>query len=413
VASEDLRRVTRGKSFVARCLTLEVGAASVALAAAACGATSGLLDDLPSRATDASQPRDAHEALATEAGDTAHGMLMRDAGGSDARDRLQDAQDARRDSTAAPRQDASHDAVADRTAAIDSVADSAADAFEASADTGDASGDGAACDPTSAFGAPVAIPDLSSTSRDDGLSLSPNARTAYLSSERLSYAGNDQIFVATKAAAGDTFNTPSLLAGIAPDAGSTGSESDFAPRISADGLRLYLTSYRGGSSTIYVATRTDVTGQFQAPQLVPGIYSPAGSSDKDQYLTPDETTMYFSSNRLGPQSLFRAIKDSGGTFGSPTEITELLATPPADDHSPVVSADQLTIFFASNRSGATRIWMAVRSSATAPFGAPQESTVLNIADDNYPQWLPSDECTLYIAAGPYDAMHFYKATRGG
>src|SRR5208282_5292188 len=111
----------------------------------------------------------------------------------------------------------------------------------------------------------------------------------------------------------------------------------------------------------------------------------------DEFLTPDESTVYFSSNRLGAESLFMASKSGGSTFGEPTLISELVAPSAANDISPVVTADQLTIFFASNRSGNSDIWMATRSSATAPFGAPVEVSVLNIGDVDYPLWLSPDE----------------------
>jgi Tol biopolymer transport system component len=243
------------------------------------------------------------------------------------------------------------------------------------------------------------------------LSLSPDGLTAYLSSQR-DGTGFDHIFVATRSATSDAFGTPALLPGIeGSDAGD-----DYSPRISIDGLRLYLTSDRTGDSHIYLAARTTIGVDFTVPQLLSSINSTTATIDKDEFLTPDEMTVYFASNRLTSvgTNIFVALGADAGTFNEPTEIPAL-TDPASYDILPVLAADQLTLYFGSTRAGGqggTDIWMAVRSSVTAAFGTPQDVAELNTVNEDYPEWISSDGCTLYVASGPVNSMALYQAKRG-
>src|SRR5262249_22306672 len=155
------------------------------------------------------------------------------------------------------------------------------------------------------------------------------------------------------------FGAPTLVTSI-----MSGMALDFAPHISADGLRLYFSSTRGGSmSHLFLATRSSLATDFGAPAQISAINSTA--DDRDEYLTSDERTIVFGSTRAGGAGgfdIYIAERPGTGTFGAPTRIVEL-ATASAET-LPVLSEDKLTIYFLSDRTGGvggSDIWVARRS----------------------------------------------------
>ncbi len=84
------------------------------------------------------------------------------------------------------------------------------------------------------------------------------------------------------------------------------------------------------------------------------------------------------------------------------------------DEQPVASDDDLTIYFSSARPGglgANDIWMATRTNRSASFGAPRNVTEVNTTALDYPDWLSSDGCRLYVSSDISGNSHVYVATR--
>ena len=86
----------------------------------------------------------------------------------------------------------------------------------------------------------------------------------------------------------------------------------------------------------------------------------------------------------------------------------------ADDESfPVVTPDELTLYFSSNRAngaGLQDIYVARRASVSDNFGAPVNLAELNTGTNDFPTWISDDGCVLYLMSGTmYD---IYYATRG-
>jgi hypothetical protein len=87
----------------------------------------------------------------------------------------------------------------------------------------------------------------------------------------------------------------------------------------------------------------------------------------------------------------------------------------ANEFSPVVSADGLTIFFSSDRTdggakGGTDIWTARRPSLTAPFSDVKTVPELNTTADEEAGWLSPDGCRLYSFSS-IAGSHLYVASR--
>jgi Tol biopolymer transport system component len=175
-----------------------------------------------------------------------------------------------------------------------------------------------------------------------------------------------------------------------------------------------------GSSAyrIVEATANSVTGGFAPPVDVDGLASGAG--DISPYLSSAGTQIYFGSGRaggLGGNDLY--VADLSSAVAS--NAVDLAAVDSAaDDGSPVLSRDGLTLYFASKRTdpaarGNDDIWIARRTTVSDPFGAPIAVSELNSAAADGPRWLSSDGCTLYFTsdrAGGQGGYDLYVATRG-
>lgn len=146
--------------------------------------------------------------------------------------------------------------------------------------------------------------------------LSPNKLELYFNSNR--DGGNYDVWVTTRATVDDDWGTPVNLGAPVNTAGEEGCLS-----LSADGLELYTISDRAGGSggwDLWVARRETLNDPWQVPV------------------------------NLGP-----TINTS------------------AMENFPCLSADGLCLFFASNRSGGSGgldLYMARRSTASAPWGTP-------------------------------------------
>jgi hypothetical protein len=224
--------------------------------------------------------------------------------------------------------------------------------------------------------------------------------------------------------------------------------SDKTPRLSPDELTLYFASDRGGPTTqLFVAKRTSRTEDFAAPTLIDEIVS-AGGPSQCPSLTADGLTMFFEGTANGFQ-IFKTTRDTltsqwsmpmvvtavsnpfpvGGPWITPsgnlffhafqtTSSLDLFVAPPGkddfeapqpvlelntsvDDQRPVLSDNELTMFFASTRTGdgamgSSDIWVATRGSRAGSFGSATNVHELNTAAFETPGWISPDGCRMYF-----------------
>jgi hypothetical protein len=297
-------------------------------------------------------------------------------------------------------------------AAADSAGTGGASPTDARPADGPVDGAGGACNLTAPFGTPVALASLNSAQNDVNLSLSPDGLVGYIASDRTGAIGGYDIWMATRNSTADAFGAAVSVGGV------NGSSNDVDPRISRDGLRLFMRSDRDAtnSNDILVATRTTTLANFGTPAAVAGINSTA--SEEEPFLMPDEKTIYFESSRpggLGGYDIYTATVGSGGTFGPPQAVGSLNSA--AHDTSTVLTSDGLTIYFGSTRNAGKGydIFVSRRSTLADGFGNPQLVTELSGTADDWPSELSPDGCTLYFvstrAAGT-GAADLYFATRG-
>jgi Tol biopolymer transport system component len=181
------------------------------------------------------------------------------------------------------------------------------------------------------------------------------------------------------------------------------------PAVSADGYSIFFAAgvpVAGQLFTtfhLYVATRKTTLSQFGEP--APAAVSDGDASDTSPFVTADGEELWFASGRDG-ESFFHIWRAPhiGDGFGAPVPVPELKASAPnvvSLDLAPTLSADRLSIYFASARDGGPsgfNIWTSHRDSVIDGFQAPHfvdELVMPGVASTGYPGWLSPDNCRLY------------------
>jgi hypothetical protein len=275
--------------------------------------------------------------------------------------------------------------------------DASRDATSDSSTKGDGALDGAApppkCDLTKPFGPPQPMAVISSDTDDTGFTLRADGLEAYFSSKRGLPQPAIQIFRTTRSSTALDFEPPVPLRTTPPV-----SEQD--PYLSPDGRTLYYGSY----SHIFASARGSLSEAFGAGTLIFGVYSTAGEADP--FVAHDGRTLYFSSTRRGGYDIYSAPL-VGGAFQNPVPVSSVNNTDTdQDEDAPVLSDDELTIYFGSNRTafpslpGYAHIWVAHRTARDADFGVATVVRELATNGLEYPEVLTDGECTLYFTGSP-------------
>jgi len=272
----------------------------------------------------------------------------------------------------------------------------------------------ATCDPAGKFDAPAPLAGFMSAADETSVSLSPDERTVYLSSnDPATTTGAHDVYIAQRASIADPFTGLMPLAAVnSPPAGPGGLE-DYDSTVSADGKTLILSSNRkpGEGYHLYVATRSTTLAAFSTPAPLLGVASPnVADNDVQPSLTADGQELWFTSNRNGNYDLFHA-SIVNGSFTNLMPALELNSS--ADEFMAALSGDRLTIYFSSKRGGTSDdIWTAHRSSTTDGFGAPAPVDELNTSGSELSDWLSPDNCRLYMRASSANGdADIYVATR--
>jgi hypothetical protein len=295
-------------------------------------------------------------------------------------------------------------------AGTDAGLDSARDAAPL-VDASDAAS--AACDLSSPFGKPVLLAGAVNSSGNDGaIWLFPDRLTAFVSSTRGDGGGAYAIYSGTRANDTSAFATMEPVVElnvIATGAGSQGMT------LTADGLTVYFLNGPGGAYDVYTATRTTPTAKFQAPALVAGgVNQNGGGAGEDfpDWISPDGTTLYFTSNRSSStlRDIYVATRAGSGPFGAPVPLASVNSD--ENEQTIVLSADELQAFI-TRRTGA--LYYATRSKKTDGFSLPQPIAELQSIAATVSH-ASADGCTIYFdspsADGGVGGYDLYSATRG-
>jgi hypothetical protein len=289
--------------------------------------------------------------------------------------------------------------------------DTATSGSDATAETGADAASAAECDPTKPFGPKTPVSGIFQGGAVARLSQDELAIYYADFSGMFADGGASDIVVATRAKPTDSFGTPVSVGAV-----NTGAREEH-PAITADGSRLFFLRITG-EYHIYMATRGD-GGLFGAVASdVPGINQP-GAFDGNVYGTPAGDSVYFLSDRDGGGHIYRSALGDAGGFETPKKLAELASSGAGEgEGSPVVTADERTIYFASNRkdlggTGSADIYMATRASSSQTFGNVARITELATSGEDEPSWISPDNCRLYLTYRPDTSSPtgIYVATR--
>jgi Tol biopolymer transport system component len=196
-----------------------------------------------------------------------------------------------------------------------------------------------------------------------------------------------------------TFGAPQLVENI--NALGMGND-DWHPSLTADDLTLYFYSFRTTTTNdadIWRATRPAVGQPFGTPELVADVSS--ASYDWSPNLTADGLSLVFASNRPGGTGDFDFYEarrtDPAGAFDTIDELKSLNSTMTED--TAWISPDGLRVYFSSNRGVGDDIWFASRPTRLAAFSSGQLLTELSTpAFSDKAPGLSADELDIFFSS---------------
>ncbi len=252
------------------------------------------------------------------------------------------------------------------------------------------------------FGVPTNLTALNTTADEQASSISTDGLTLFFDSNRPGGSGSYDIWTSTRSTASSPWGPPVNLGSPVNSASADGD-----PRISADGLSLYFDSARGGGVggiDLWVVTRQQTTDPFEPP-VSPGPPLNSVYHDYTPALSADSLTLVFASTRPGGSGGLGDLWISTRTnSAAPWEPPRNLGSPlntANEEGIPVLSPDGLLLFFMSDRqnAGTYNVWVSQRATTTSPFGTPVR--IRAVAEPTFratPHALSADGTTLYYSS---------------
>lgn len=273
-----------------------------------------------------------------------------------------------------------------------SASDAAVEDQVAPLDGGDAGA--AACDPTKPFGTPREVMGLATPQHEGSARLSPDQLTVVYHAERGDASGENDLFTATRTDPNGAFSGETRLSMLAT------ANSENHPSMSPDGLTLLFARYVANEWSLHRSTRATTSALFETAMPVGSPINVAGS-ELQPYLLAD--ALYFTSSvpDAGVLRTLNRASRNGASFDAPVAMPELASS--SSDFNPTVTPDERTIYFSSNRpaagaKGQYDIYFATRASKDVPFSAIKPVEELNTTANEYPDWISPDGCRLYFTS---------------
>jgi hypothetical protein len=267
----------------------------------------------------------------------------------------------------------------------------------------------ARCDPRAAFGEAEEIPNITGAAvSEEGARLSPDERTIYFAAVRDS--GTWRINMAVRSDPSADFEAMNEVPGV-----NSLPQLRF-PTVTADGQFIYagyLPASAGSTFNVMYATLDG--GVFGPLTAAPGVNTTY--HELHPYVLPDHRAMYLTSNRRRnvDHDIYRAARIDGG-FSTPEPVVGADLTTDSHEGSPIVTSNELALYFASDRNGGKGSWdiyVARRANVGEGFGAPTNLAAINTSALDLPTYITDDECVLYLTRQPATGgSRIYVARRG-
>ncbi len=192
---------------------------------------------------------------------------------------------------------------------------------------------------------------------------------------------------------------------------------DKSPFLSHDGLTLYFSRQDGPGfhyTRIYQATRPEPFGPFASAEEISALNYNGGHVDY-AWVSPDNLRMYYYRTESGSIQRLKVTqrKSVDEPWRRGSDINELNAI--GNAACPTLTQDELTIVFTVRDHpfgiGGYDIWTATRSNRYLPFGNKTNLTEINSSElDAHPSISP-DGLTLYFDSERNGASQLFEATR--
>jgi hypothetical protein len=161
-------------------------------------------------------------------------------------------------------------------------------------------------------------------------------------------------------------------------------------------------------------TDASAAATFNPPELVAELAAADDSDDDKPTLTSDRLEIYFLSTRDGgPGSgdVWRAVRTSADdVWSAPSVVTEVSSA--SHEKSPAVSADGLTLWVASDRSGGMGgldSWVSTRPDRASVWSAPVPVAELDSAGDEIPRPPGQGGLVMPLAIRPASSSDYHTA----
>jgi len=268
--------------------------------------------------------------------------------------------------------------------------------------------DGAAAVPPR-FAPPVLVAALSDPNAiDEDPTFTADLLELFFMSNR---AGDRDIWTSRRAAPGDPWQPPTRVSEL--DSG----DSDWAPAVSLDGLRIWFASDRDsvGRGQIWQSTRGSRAAAWDPPAPVAELA--CNCVDFAPAVDATETTMFLSSDRanaagtMGGADFDLYVSTRGGAGGAwawPAVIAGINSD--SDEYDPFVAQGGLVVFFTSMRSGMGDIYWSARRSLTEPFAPPVALDDLNSTAYDSDTTLSADLGTAMFSSTRSGNAELYETT---
>lgn len=248
--------------------------------------------------------------------------------------------------------------------------------------------DGERCAPTAPFVRVENLAEINSGEDETTARLSADQKTLYYT-HRVIENRPFEIRVAARA----RIDHPFVPQGTLPVLGGTSSAT-----LTASGDRLYFVADINDDPQLFVATPpfSQATSRMIA-ELSSSV------QEVQPYVSAAGSALYFVRRPNGVTDVRADIYASAivdGRYAAPAPVAGV-NTVEAHELAPVLSADELRLYFASDRAGGfgdMDIYLATRSDPSAPFGAAVALAELNTPQHEQPTWISADDCTLYLSS---------------
>jgi Tol biopolymer transport system component len=177
-----------------------------------------------------------------------------------------------------------------------------------------------------------------------------------------------------------------------------------SPHLSADERTMIFFGQleAGAQNEIYLALRADPAASFGAPAPQTVLNGPTTNVDAD--LSANALTVFFASDRSGQNLIYSSTRaTTTSAWAMPAAVTAVNAAVPYASYQPFVTADGQELWLASNRpngSGQDDLYHAPASGST--FGAPVAEAELNTSSIERSPVLSADRKSIFWASDRTD-----------